>query len=131
MSHSWKGHKEVSRKVNSDDEIDNVNQGSDNEIGGDSSEELDDDTVHQNVLYKFVDRIKSWWIYFSACSYYPQSTYAYGSIVWKSWTMILSIKMSSINLWTVSNPDEFIFPHAVIVLSQPIYTYWSKTLGTA
>ena len=45
--------------MNSDDEIDNVNQGSDNEIGGDSSEELDDDTVHQNVLYKFVDRIKS------------------------------------------------------------------------
>ena len=34
--------------------------------------------------------------------------------------MILSIKMSTINLWTVSNPDEFIFPHAVIVFSQPM-----------
>jgi hypothetical protein len=27
--------------------------------------------------------------------------------------------MSTINLWTVSNPDEFIFPHEVIVFSQP------------
>jgi hypothetical protein len=26
--------------------------------------------------------------------------------------------MSTINLWTVSNPDEFIFPHEVIVFSQ-------------
>ena len=43
----------------SDDEIDNVNQGSDIEIGGDSSEESDDYTVHQNVHYKFVDSIKS------------------------------------------------------------------------
>jgi hypothetical protein len=45
--------------MNSDDEIDNVNQGSDTEIGGDSSEESDDDTVRQNVHYKFVDSIKS------------------------------------------------------------------------
>jgi hypothetical protein len=45
--------------MNSDDEIDNVNQGSDIEIGGDSSKESDDDTVHQNVHYKFVDSIKS------------------------------------------------------------------------
>jgi hypothetical protein len=37
----------------------NINQDSDIEKRGDSSEELDDDTVHQNVLYKFVDRIKS------------------------------------------------------------------------
>jgi hypothetical protein len=28
--------------------------------------------------------------------------------------------MSIINLWTVSNPDEFIFPHEVIVFSQPM-----------
>jgi len=34
--------------------------------------------------------------------------------------MILFIKMSTINLWTVSNPDEFIFPHEVIVFSQPM-----------
>jgi hypothetical protein len=33
------------------EEIDNVNQGSYIEIGGDSSEESDDDTVHQNVHY--------------------------------------------------------------------------------
>jgi len=39
-------------------------------------------------------------------------------IVRKSRTMILSIKMSS--LWTVSYPDEFIFPHEVIVFSQHI-----------
>jgi hypothetical protein len=47
--------------MNSDDEIDNVNQGSDIEIGGEtgSSEEMDDDTVHQNVHYKFMDSIKS------------------------------------------------------------------------
>ena len=44
--------------MNSEDEINNVNQGSDIEIGGDSSEESDDDTVHQNVQYKFVDIIK-------------------------------------------------------------------------
>jgi hypothetical protein len=31
--------------MNSDDEIDNVNQGSDIEISGDSSEESDDDFV--------------------------------------------------------------------------------------
>ena len=31
--------------MNSDDEIDNINQGSDIEISGDSSEELDDDFV--------------------------------------------------------------------------------------
>ena len=43
----------------SDDEIDNVNQGSDIEIGGDSSEESDDYTVRQNVYYKFVHSIKS------------------------------------------------------------------------
>ena len=35
--------------MNSDDKIDNANQGSDIEIGGDSSEQPDDDTVHQNV----------------------------------------------------------------------------------
>ena len=45
--------------MNSDDEIDNVNQGSDIEIGGDSSEDSDDDTVHQNFHYKFMDSIKS------------------------------------------------------------------------
>ena len=45
--------------MNSDDVIDNVNQGSDIEIGGDSSEESDDDTVHQNAHYKFMDSIKS------------------------------------------------------------------------
>jgi len=50
--------------MNCDDEIDNVNQGSDIEIGGDSSEESGDDAVHQNVHYKFMDSIKSWWIYF-------------------------------------------------------------------
>ena len=44
--------------MNSDDEID-VNQGSDTEIGRDSSEEPDDDTVCQNVHYKFGDSIKS------------------------------------------------------------------------
>jgi hypothetical protein len=44
----------------------------------------------------------------------------YAEIVRNSRTMILSIKMSTINLWTVLNPDEFIFPHAV--------TYGSKTL---
>ena len=43
--------------MNSDDEIDNVNQGSDIEIGGDSSEESDTD--HQIVHYKFQDSIKS------------------------------------------------------------------------
>ena len=74
-SHCWKGHKGISRKMNSDDEIDNVNQGSDIEMGGDSSEESDDDTVHQNVHYKFMDSIKSWWIYFSPWSYCLQSTY--------------------------------------------------------
>ena len=37
----------------------------------------------------------------------------YAEIVWNSRTMILSIKMSTINLWTVVNPDEFIFPYAV------------------
>ena len=50
-------HKGVSRKINSGDKIDNINQDSDIEKGGDSSEELDDDTVHQNV--QFVDSIKS------------------------------------------------------------------------
>ena len=45
--------------MNSDDEIDNVNPGSDIEIGGDSSKESDDDTVPQNVRYKFMDCIKS------------------------------------------------------------------------
>ena len=35
----------------------------------------------------------------------------YAEIVRNSRTMILSIKMSTINLWTVLNPDEFIFPH--------------------
>jgi hypothetical protein len=34
--------------------------------------------------------------------------------------MKLFIKMSTINLWTASNPDEFIFPHADIVFSQPM-----------
>jgi hypothetical protein len=34
--------------------------------------------------------------------------------------MILFIKMSS--LWTVSNPNEFIFPHEVIVFSQHMGT---------
>jgi len=43
----------------------------------------------------------------------------YVEIVRNSWTMILSIKRSTINLWTVSNPDEFIFPDAV--------TYGRKT----
>ena len=33
------------QNMNSDDEIDNVNHGSDIEIGGDSSRESDDDTV--------------------------------------------------------------------------------------
>ena len=61
--------------MNSDNKIDNGNQGLDIEIGGDSSEESDDDIV---------------------------------------------IKMSTINLWTVSNPDELIFPHAIIVFSQPM-----------
>ena len=41
-------------------------------------------------------------------------------IVRKSRTMILFIKMSS--LWTVSNPNEFIFPHEVIVFSQHMGT---------
>ena len=40
--------------MNSDDKIDNANQGSDIEICGDSSEQSDDDTVQQNVHYKFV-----------------------------------------------------------------------------
>ena len=43
--------------MNSDDKIDNANQGSDIEICGDSSEWSDDDTVHQNVFNKFVDSI--------------------------------------------------------------------------
>ena len=54
---------------NIDNEIDKVNRGSDIEIDGDSSEELDDNTVHQNVHY----------------------------------------------LWTVSNREEFVLPHEVIV----------------
>ena len=37
--------------MNGDKEIDNVNQGSDIGIGWDSSEGLEDDTVHQNVHY--------------------------------------------------------------------------------
>ena len=36
---------------NIDNEIDKVNRGSDIEIDGDSSEESDDNTVHQNVNY--------------------------------------------------------------------------------
>jgi hypothetical protein len=36
---------------------------------------MDDDTVHQNVHYKFMDSIKSRWIYFSTWSYCLQSTY--------------------------------------------------------
>jgi hypothetical protein len=57
--HCWtkKIHKGVSRKINSGDKIDNINQDSDIEKGGDSSEELDDDTVHQNV--QLVNSIKS------------------------------------------------------------------------
>ena len=50
-------HTGFSRKINSGDKIDNINQDSDIEKGGDSSEESDDDTVHQNV--QFVDSIKS------------------------------------------------------------------------
>jgi hypothetical protein len=61
--------------MHSDDEFDIVNQVSDIEISGNSSEESDDDIV---------------------------------------------IKMSTIHLWTVSNPDELIFPHAIIVFSQPM-----------
>jgi hypothetical protein len=52
-----KFYKGVSRKINSGDKIDNINQDSDIEKGEDSSEELDDDTVHQNV--QFVNSIKS------------------------------------------------------------------------
>jgi hypothetical protein len=66
----------------------------------------------------------------------------YAEIVWNSRTMILSIKMSTINLWTVVNPDEFIFLYAVTYgrkHSPPkeaesveyfsVYSYlWEKTL---
>ena len=51
-------HKGVSRKINSGDKIDNINQDSDIEKGGDCSEESDDDSVHQHV--QFVDSIKSY-----------------------------------------------------------------------